>query len=521
MTRFRIGLMLLVLALLQGCASLSPVAKLESHALALSAGDELGRIALESIPEYSNAGVRALPQSDFAMDARLELMRRAHSSLDLQYYLLQNDGTGKTMLRALRDAALRGVRVRLLVDDLYTANTDRLLLALTAYPNVEVRLFNPFAGGRGYLATRLAFSVFDFARVNRRMHNKMFIADGAFAVAGGRNIADEYFFHNAQGNFIDFDLLLAGAPVAQMEAIFDTYWNSDHVYPVQALAVGLRKPEQLRELFERETALPPGAPPFSTGTPEDVLGYRPLSVDMASPPLRLLPGKVQVFADSPDKVDGRSENGRDPTTVTNQLLRALGQARSELLLVSPYFVPSDVGLKALQHGIAQGQHVVVMTNALSASDEPFAGAAYARHRLALLRMGVELYEVSSRELKKDPLRARALGSTQGRSHAKLAVMDGRTVFVGSLNLDLRSSRENTELGMLVESPELAAMVTGVTHRVRETGSYQLRLDATGNSIDWVTRDRGVETLHHDDPELDVWTRLQVFLLFPFVPESLL
>jgi putative cardiolipin synthase len=521
MTRLRLLLLTLALALLQGCASLSPVAKPESHALALSDHTPLGQAAMASLPPGAPAGVRPLVQSDFAMDARLTLMAQAQRSLDLQYYLLQNDTTGRLLLRGLRDAAARGVRVRLLVDDLYTASSDHLLLALAAYPNVEVRLFNPFAAGRGYMATRLTLSLFDFARVNRRMHNKMFIADGAFGIAGGRNIADEYFFHNTQGNFIDFDLLLAGAPVAQMAAVFDDYWNSPHVYPVQALASGLRRPEALREMFERETAPPPGTPPFATGTPQDVLGYRPFSVDLALPPLRLLPATVSVFADSPDKVDGRAESGQDPTTVTNRFIGALARVRGEVLLISPYFVPSEVGLSALRRGIANGQQVTVMTNALGSGDEPLVGAAYARRRLALLRMGVALYEVSSGELKKDPLIAKALGETQGRSHAKLAVIDGRTVFVGSMNMDLRSSRENTELGMLVESPQLAAMVSAVARRVREVGSYQLRLDSSKDGIEWVTHAGGKDQVHRDDPELDAWTRLQILLLSPFIPDSLL
>lgn len=516
------GLLLtLLLALLQGCASLAPVTKPESHALPVSADTELGRIAAQSLPAQANAGVRPLAQSDFAMDARLALVQHASASLDVQYYLLQNDGTGKALLRALREAAARGVRVRLLVDDLYTASTDHLLLALAAHPNTEVRLFNPFAAGRGYLATRLMFSLFDFARVNHRMHNKMFIADGAFAVAGGRNMADEYFFHNPQGNFIDFDLLLAGEPVARMATIFDDYWNSPYAYPVQALAVGVRRPEQLRAQFERETAPPAGTPPFATGTARDVLGYRPLSVDLAQPPLRLLRARVTVWADSPDKVDGRAESGRDPTTVTTRFISALARERGEVLLISPYFVPGEIGLAALRRGIANGQRVTVMTNALGSGDEPFAGAAYARFRPALLGMGVQLYEVSSGELKKDPQIAKALGESQGRSHAKLAVMDARAVFVGSMNLDPRSSRENTELGLWVESPELAAVVNQVAQRVREVGSYQLRLEPDGQGIEWVTREENVERVHKDDPEVDAWTRMQILLLAPFIPDSLL
>src|ERR1700754_3348145 len=197
-------------AIIQGCASLAPVDKPASQAIAARANTALGAIAARSVASADETAFPALPLSAFSMDARLALVNAAQSSLDLQYYLLQDDATGRTLMRAVRDAALRGVRVRILVDDLYTADSARVLRDLAAYDNIEIRLFNPFPAGRALMLTRWAFSLFDFARVNHRMHNKMLLADGAFAVAGGRNIADEYFFRSDEGNFIDFDLLLAG-----------------------------------------------------------------------------------------------------------------------------------------------------------------------------------------------------------------------------------------------------------------------------------------------------------------------
>jgi len=184
-------LLLASLILLQGCASLPPPAqRAQTHAIPASAGAELADLAAQSIPVGSPSAFRPLPLSAWSMEARLTLVRHAKQSLDLQYYLLQNDMTGHTLLRAVRDAAQRGVRVRILVDDLYTAQSDRMLLAVEAYPNIEVRLFNPFPAGRTFAWSRWTFALADFARVNHRMHNKLLIADGAFAVAGGRNIAD-------------------------------------------------------------------------------------------------------------------------------------------------------------------------------------------------------------------------------------------------------------------------------------------------------------------------------------------
>ncbi len=239
----------------------------------------LGRIAAQSVPPGASSGFRPLPLSAWSMDARLTLVRNAQKTLDLQYYLLQNDFTGHTLLRAVRDAALRGVRVRLLVDDLYTADSDRMLLAFAAYPNVEVRLFNPFPSGRSFALTRWVMALGDFSRVNHRMHNKMLIADGAFAVAGGRNIADEYFFSS---NFVDFDLLIAGEAVPHLAAIFDNYWNSPRIYPLHALETSRKPPLELQADFEQLSADAVSAYPSPPPDKPDLLGYLPLTAAPAA-----------------------------------------------------------------------------------------------------------------------------------------------------------------------------------------------------------------------------------------------
>ena len=211
-----------------GCAGLPrDVQRPPSQAIAASADTDLGRIALASAPDRTRSGFRLLSWSAQSLAARIELIRRAQVSLDVQYYVIHDDETGRHLLRALRDAAERGVRVRLLVDDLYTAGTDPLLLGLAAYPNVEVRLFNPFPMGRDSLSARLTLSLFDLGRVNHRMHNKLLVADGAMAVAGGRNIGNEYFMVSGLANYIDLDAFAVGPIVAKLAALFDQYWNSD------------------------------------------------------------------------------------------------------------------------------------------------------------------------------------------------------------------------------------------------------------------------------------------------------
>ena len=528
----RAGLRLLALCvvaaagtIIQGCASLAPVDKVASQAIAARADTRLGAIAARSVPAADETAFRALPISAFSMDARLALVQAAQSSLDLQYYLLQDDATGRTLMRAVRDAALRGVRVRILVDDLYTADSARVLRDLAAYDNIEVRLFNPFPAGRALMLTRWAFSLFDFARVNHRMHNKMLLADGAFAVAGGRNIADEYFFRSDQGNFIDFDLLLAGKAVADLAAIFDTYWNSPRVYPIDALEVLSHDPSALRAEFEQRTRIDdnPFVPPSSEA--RDMLGYSALSHDLEHPPLRLLHGAVHVFADDPEKVSGRSENGHDPTTVTAQAVAAFTSATSQLTLASPYFVPGPIGMEMLRVARSRNVATTVITNSLAANDEPFASAAYARYRKPMLKMGVEVYEISSRLPELATHYGARIGGSIGRSHAKVAVADRRITFLGSMNMDFRSSRTNTELGMLIESTELAEQICGLLEELSATDAFRLSLEQPGDRLLWTLQKDsaagGATTVYHDEPDAGFGTRLKILLFSPLVPDGLL
>ncbi|MEJ8821260.1 phospholipase D family protein [Variovorax humicola] len=509
-------------AVLQGCASLPPsVDRTPVAAIAASSNESLGRIAAQSVPAGKGSGFRPLSLAAWSMDARLALVRNSQKSLDIQYYLLQNDLSGHALVRAVRDAAQRGVRVRLLVDDLYTANTNHMLLGLAAYPNVEVRLFNPFPTGRSYALSRWILAAGDFSRVNHRMHNKLLIADGAFAIAGGRNIADEYFFNSKGGNFVDFDLLVAGAVVPRLAGIFDTYWNSPRVFPLHSVEPRRKEPPALQAEFEHLTAEAVSAFPSPSPDARDLLGYAPLSADLARPPLRLLHGRIDAFADDPEKVSGRAARGDDETTVTARVTKTISEAKAEVVMGSPYFIPGKLGMDGMRNALNNDVRVEVMTNSLASNDEPFTSAAYGRYRLDMLKMGVDLFEVDSSQLKNDSLISAALNASIGRSHSKLIVVDRQTTFVGSMNLDLRSSRVNTELGMLVYSPELAEEVLQLAGRVRDTGSYRLRLVEPGDRVQWIGVENGVEKVYDSEPGVSVGTRLQLLLLFPFISESLL
>jgi len=509
-------IVLLWTVLTAACATLPPpVDNVPSQALPADRAQGLGRIAADSASQGS--AFRALPAAALALDARLTLLQRAQRSVDLQVYQLHDDAAGRQVARALRDAALRGARVRLLIDDLYTAENHTLLLELAAHPNIEVRLFNPFASGRSMVLARYLASLFDFARVNHRMHNKLMVVDSAFAVAGGRNLGDEYFRRSRDGNFVDFDLLLAGEVVPELAAIFDRYWNSGHCRPLHALETPDASDEALRLRFEQRTRAGEEAAPAALHE-ANPLGQSALSRDIERPPLALLAGRVQVQADDPDKVTGRVAPER---SVTAWFVGAVSAARSRVTLVSPYFIPGERGLDALRRARERGVQVELVTNTVAANDEPLVAAAYARYRKALLEMGVTIHEVGSGQLKTVGVFRDALGASIGRSHAKLTVIDGARVFVGSMNMDPRSARENTELGLLVDSAELAAQVQQLLDLLRSGATYRLRLDASGERVQWVGRDGATETVYDTDPELKPGTRMKLNLLSPFIPEGLL
>ncbi len=468
-------------------------------------------------PEPDLSGFRLMPTGLFSLDARVELAQRATRSLDIQYYQISNDRTGHLLLRNVRDAALRGVRVRLLLDDLYTSGGDELFVGLAAFPNVEVRLFNAFCCGRDGLLNKYLSSLGDFRRLNRRMHNKLFIADSAIVVTGGRNIADEYFMRSTTDNFVDMDALVVGAVVPQFVDIFDVYWNSRHVYPASDVIATSLSPEALRRRFdelvdEGEQMMAVPLPPI------DVLGYGPVSEDFDSPRLSLVFGQARAFADSPDKVTAATDEEARSMSVTMNVMDRVAAARSEVVLSSPYFVPGVMGVTEFAKLRARDVKVTVLTNSLASNDEPLVHTGYARYRSDLLRHGVDLYELSPTRSQKNK-RLMLPGASRGRLHAKTAVIDRQWVFIGSMNLDPRSASRNTELGMLVDSPDLAKEVLRVIHISKLQSAYRLQLGGDGRSLEWLTMDDDAEVVLVTEPDTTFLFRLQNWLLGPFVPEQ--
>ena len=514
-----------LLLALGGCASLpATVQRISSSALPASNATTLGRIAADSSPDEALSGFRLLPTGAYAIDTRLALIHKAERSIDIQYYLIADDDTGRHLLRSLRDAAQRGVRVRLLVDDLYTADTDPLLAGLAAYPNVQVRLFNPFPGGRAYFLARFLASAQDFSRVNRRMHNKLLVADSAMAIAGGRNIADEYYMRHAQSNFVDLDAFVVGALVPKLQALFDDYWNSPVVFPYQAIVRPAADAAHARERFEIDTSLassPPPDPPPGT----DVLGYGPLSDEFDSGRLGLIWAEASAYADPPARLKGMGASYalvplEDVESVRYNVLDLIRSARTEVVITSPYLIPGDKGVALFGEQRARGVKFKLLTNSLAATDEPLVHVGYRKYRERMLRLGIDLYELSPVRVKK----ASRLGmfqTSQGRLHAKTAVIDRRRVFIGSMNFDPRSDKTNTEMGLFIDSPQLAREVLRLMDLDKLQASYRVVLGPDGQGLRWLAADDEGEVSFDKEPDTSFGMRFWLELLAPFAPEELL
>ena len=541
------GLLWAVLGLF-GCTSLPhletpPPA---SQALPLSPQTTLGRLALASIDQLRAAsepkpatapprmpdgsaqglsGFRLLPLGTHSLDARLQLIARAQTSLDLQTYHFADDSTGRAVLRALRDAAARGVRVRVLVDDLYTGGADALWLGFAAHPHVQVRLFNPFtqARGSGPLG-RFAAAPWDWGRINHRMHNKLFIADGAWALFGGRNVADIYYLKLEADNFIDIDVLAAGALVPAMQAEFDRYWNARTAYPLADIV----KPRPgaapgtaaLQGTFDHQTAPQQAELRMPQQlAPTDVLGQPPVGRQLDDAHISLLPGHAQVLADAPDKPFQGGPGGElMNSSVTYGVYQAMMQAQREVLASSPYFVPGRAGLALVLQLRQRGVVVRVLTNSLASTDEPLVHLAYARYREALLGAGVELFELSQQRVKGN-MRMFHFGASLGRLHAKTVVVDERLAYIGSMNLDPRSATLNTELGALIDSPALATQLKTLIDIDRLHSAYALRLAADGTCCEWIIPDSDGRQVLDLEPDSRWWMRWLGSLLQPLAPED--
>jgi len=483
----------LLAALTMGCASLPALeSRTASAALGGAEDTRLGRALAPPVAAHpGDAGIYPLPDARDAFVARALLAGIAEKSLDVQYYIWHGDQTGLLLFEALWEAAERGVRVRLLLDDNGVAGLDDTLATLDAHANVEVRLYNPFTV-RGMRALNY---LTEFGRLNRRMHNKSFTADNHATIVGGRNIGNEYFAAGSGVWFRDLDVLAVGPVVREVSQAFDLYWNSASAYPAAGL-VGDAAPGAADALLTR----------FARNHADSLSADYLEALRDTSLARKLLQGELafewsgaQLLRDDPAKTLDR--DGRTDVLLLSALLQAVGQPAASFDLVSPYFVPGAEGTRALAALARSGVKIRVLTNSLAATDVSAVHAGYAKRRKDLLAAGIALYEMKPSRLETEDEREQrrsATGSSSASLHAKTFALDGRRIFVGSFNFDERSAHLNTELGLLIDNAALAGRLGEFFDREVPGGAYEARLSRDGE-LDWIERTPSGEQRYASEP----------------------
>jgi cardiolipin synthase C len=492
-----------VLLVLGGCAGLPRhVHKTPSTAFQHPETTTLGKIVVSDEVGKNLSGIRLLSSGDEAFASLITLTDHAERTLDIQYYIIHQDDSTRTLLHHVRLAADRGVRVRVLVDDLNTAGEDRRFMHLSSHANVEVRVFNPFTAGRFATWTRFVAAATDIRRINHRMHNKLFVADDALAITGGRNIGDQYFTLDPHSNFVDLDVVAAGPIVSALSASFDEFWNSKYAIPIATVASGT----------DSESNLPPPVEPDSSAS----ANWLAHELDKQKVDLFWVP--ATVLADGPAKIASETSPDEE-VTIANDITELMRSANQELVIISPYFVPGKQGMALIGDLVARGVHVRVLTNSLASTDSPLVDIGYARYRQPLLKLGVELREMQPK-LGQKHARFHPFRSSNASLHAKALVIDQRIVFIGSLNMDERSAKINSELGLVMRSPEIAREVTSLLDDLSTDGSYKLRLDDKGR-VEWVAGEGSTQKVWHVDPATSRTERVWLMMLAPFAPDELL
>jgi putative cardiolipin synthase len=498
--RNRLAGWLVVVAVLGGCAPLPALdSRVASSALTDTGATLIGKVVAPLTAGHPGvSGVHVLTDGRDAFAARMMMADKAERSLDVQYYIWRNDTTGTLLLGALRAAAVRGVRVRLLLDDNNTAGLDGALALLAAQPNVQVRLFNPYTSRHARLLNLLG----DFGRLNRRMHNKSFTVDGQATIVGGRNVGDEYFDATGEVLFADLDVLAVGPVVAEVEQDFDRYWNSRSAYPLQLL-VSAPDADQARALRTEGETL------GTTAAARDYLRAIRESTfvaDLTNQTLPLVWAPARLVSDDPAKGLGKAPESANLVT---RLPVLMGDPKRQLDLVSPYFVPNEAWTARFGALAKAGVKVRIMTNSLEATDVSAVHAGYAKRRHALLRDGVVLYELKrSWNHQNEPKRSGITGSSTSSLHAKAFAVDLARVFVGSFNLDPRSAELNTEMGLLIDSPPLAQLMSSVLDARSVERAYEVRLSPEGR-LYWLEHGRAGVTRHDTEPGTGVLQRATV------------
>jgi putative cardiolipin synthase len=500
--------MLAAVLLLSACAiPLKPQPQPQPESISLSAGP----VSAAWEPLHSNLpDDRVTSWFDIhdigpeALRWRLAMIDTATTSIDAQYFIWKNDAVGSLLLGRVLQAADRGVRVRLLIDDSFLAGEDEIMLAADAHPNVEMRIFNPFQVRSSSMLARFIENLNDFERTNHRMHNKLLIADGKTAIVGGRNIADEYFGFDRELNFRTFDVLTTGKILPEITAAFDIYWNSGWAFPITVVDHKQAGEEDLAQLRQELRANAAVLDAWLAASDTDPQNWPERWAELAG---TMLPGAAGILQDNPN-----FEGTTPPVQAADHILKIFRKTSEEVMSVSAYLVPSESLLQIVRELSDRGVRIRALTNSLASNNHIAAHTAYRHRRKQILEAGVELHELRPDAAERIYYEAPGFTAGQVGLHAKILVLDKRLVFVGTINTDPRSMILNTEVSLMVDSPELAeGILAAFAADFSPDNSWRVELG-----------DEGSMTWHSSDGELaqqpagGIWRRMgDIFYgLFP-------
>ena len=488
------------ISLLAGCASIpKDYPRTYSKAFQEHTDTEIGRHLDEIAAKHpGESGFAIIRYPRPAFTSRILFTELAEKSLDLQYYIWESDTTGRILAERLVRAADRGVKVRILVDDMGVSGRDDPIASMDAHPNIEIRIFNPFA----YRGSRILGFFADINRLNHRMHNKIMVMDNTLAIVGGRNIGNNYFGVDTQANFRDLDITAGGPVVREISNVFDAFWNGDWSVPISVL-VG--RPFSEKDLRETMAAVRQNIADERYPHPLDQ-DVDDLKSELDSLIDKFIWAPGMIVWDDPAVVYDKNAGGQ----VDRRFFEKLNTLQNELLAESAYFVVQERGIEKANELNKRGIRIRMLTNSLVSNDVLAAHAGYSKYRTELIENGMELYELrpDAGAVRKPGRQSLLLGKSKAALHTKAMVFDRESLFIGSFNLDPRAAFINTEAGLYVKNPILAEQVVEYLEEgVKPGNSYRVLLDEKGKLI-WVTEADGQEIIYHKDPESSWWQRFK-------------
>jgi putative cardiolipin synthase len=496
-----------------GCATRLPAsyyARTASYALEDTPNTRLGRAYNQAAKRHpGESGFHILPTGPEALMMRIALLEASQRSVDMQYFSTSDDTTGKLLLEAVSRAADRGVRVRMLLDDWNLDDFEVGAVSLNTHPNIEIRVFNPYSTRDESFFAHFGNVFSDMSQFTRRMHNKAIIFDNEIAIMGGRNLGDEYFEASKDIDFRDIDVFTSGPVTRRISKNFDAYWNSEESFPISALNLPppdeqtiVKLNDDMKSHWREITNSPVGKR----------LNKMPLPLEVKNGDVPLVWARAELVADSPGKIDLPSETAVSaPGTSIGALV---SKAQHEFIVFTPYFVPLDSGVIELNALVARGVAVRIVTNSLSSTDMVPAQAGYSHYREALVKGGVELYEIKSSQ-PKSSIKSMFKPSSQSGLHSKIYMIDRKDLVVGSFNLDPRSAQINTEQVLVIHSPELCAKIALLFEDITSLkSSYRVILANTVPAADqpaiqegdlaWMTEENGKTVTFDFNPHAGFW-----------------